>query len=261
MTDLFPHAGSVGTKNSMLDLFRVPPTDLSISSYRMVQTFTTGINPAEFQVDPQYDYVDLSRSYFELELTLKKNGANNVAAADNLAHSSFKQISVRLYGTLISPQAEKYHYNAYLETLLNYDREDGETVLKPQVWYNEIDLPATLTANNVDMAANAGAGHNDFQRLPVNQQASVQLMKEEQANYTEGKTHVLRFRPHIDVFHLNKLLVPSVQIRIQMHFNQADLFLQGVVLHGGHTARANITVISYGEFENLLEIDRNKAVL
>ena len=149
MTDLFHHAGSVGTTNSMVDLF------------------ATGINPAEFQVDPQYDYVDLSRSYFELELTLKKNGANNVAAADNLAHSSFKQISVRLNGTLISPQTEKYHYNAYLETLLNYDREDEETVLKPQGWYSGIDLPATLMANNVDTLANAGSGHRDFQQLSV----------------------------------------------------------------------------------------------
>ena len=70
MTDLLPHAGSVGTTNPMLDLSRVPPTDLSISSYRIVliQTFTTGINPVEFQVDPQEDYVDLSRSYFELDL-------------------------------------------------------------------------------------------------------------------------------------------------------------------------------------------------
>ena len=217
MTDLFHHAGSVGTTNSMVDLF------------------ATGINPAEFQVDPQYDYVDLSRSYFELELTLKKNGANNVAAADNLAHSSFKQISVRLNGTLNSRQTDMYHYKAYLETLLNYDREDGETVLKPQGWYNSIDLPAILTPNNVDTAANAGAGHNDFQQLSTNQQANVKLMKE-QAIYTEGKTHVLRFRPHIEVFHLNKLLVPSVQIGIHMYFNQPDLFLNGVALHGRLTA-------------------------
>ena len=63
MTDLLPHAGSVGTMNHMLDLFRVPPTDLSISSYRMVpiQTFKTGINPVEFEVDPQEDYRDMSR--------------------------------------------------------------------------------------------------------------------------------------------------------------------------------------------------------
>lgn len=41
---------------------------------------------------------------------------------------------------------------------------------------------------------------------------------------------------HIEVFHLNKLLVPSVQIRIQMYFNPPDLFLNGVALHGRLTA-------------------------
>ena len=85
MTDLLPYAGSVGTTNPTLDLFRVPPTDLS---YQMIpiQTFLTGINPVEFQVDPQEDYVDLSCSYLELELTLKNNDANNVAAANNLRY-------------------------------------------------------------------------------------------------------------------------------------------------------------------------------
>ena len=120
------------------------------------------------------------------------------------------------------------HYKAYLETLLNYDREDGERVLKPQGWYNGIDLPATLTANNVDTATNAGAGHNDFQRLSANQQANLKLMKEEQANYKEGKTHVLRFTPYIKVFHFNKLLVPSIQNGIHTYFNQPNLSLTGV---------------------------------
>ena len=210
MTDLLPHAGSVGTTNPMFDLFSVPPTDLSVSRYRMVpiQTFTTGINPVEFQVDLQEDYVDLSRSYFELELTLKKNDANEATAdnlfpVNNLAHSLFKQISVRLNGTLISPQTDTYHYKAYLETLLNYNRVGGETVLKPQGWYNSSNLPATLTANNIDTAANAGAGHNDFQ------QANVKLMKEEQANYTKGNTHVLLFRPHMEVFHVLQQVVSS----------------------------------------------------
>lgn len=121
----------------------------------------------EFQVDPQEDY-------FEMELTLKKNDANNVTAADNLfpvnnlAHSLFKQITVRLNGMLISSQTERYQYKAYLETLLNYDREDEETVLKPQGWYSSIDLPATLMANNLDTLANAGSGHSDFQQLSVN---------------------------------------------------------------------------------------------
>lgn len=110
MTDLLPHASSAETKNSSLNLFRVPPTDLSISSHCMVpiQTFTTGINPVEFQVDPQEDYVDLSRSYFEVELALKKAAGGNLLVSENLfpvnnpAHTLFKQI-------IISPQTDTYH--------------------------------------------------------------------------------------------------------------------------------------------------------
>ena len=158
--------------------------------------------------------------------------ANNLFPVNNLAHSLFKQVSVQLNGTLISPQMDTYHYKAYLEIFLNYDREDGETVLKPQWWYNNINLSATFTGNNVSMMANAGADQNDFQQLPANQQAKVKLMKEEQANYMEGKTHVLRFRPHIEVFDLNKLLVPCIQTGIQVNFNQLDLFLNRVAIRG-----------------------------
>ena len=57
---------------------------------------------------------------------------------NNLAHTLFKQM--RLDGTLISPQTDTYHYKAYLETLLNYKRNEGETVLKPEGWYNALDL-------------------------------------------------------------------------------------------------------------------------
>ena len=55
---------------------------------------------------------------------------------------------------------------------------------------------------------------------------------------------MLRFRPHIQVFHLNKLLVHSVKIGIQMYFNQPDLFLNGVALHGRLTA-AEVKVLLY----------------
>ena len=48
----------------------------------------------------------------------------------------------------------------------------------------------------------------------------------------EGKTHVLRFRPHIEVFDLNKLLVPCIQTGIQVNFNQLDLFLNRVAIRG-----------------------------
>ena len=246
MSDVVPsaHPQSKPTANPLLDLFRLPPTDVSVSSYRMVpiQTYTTGINPVEFQIDPQEDYIDLDRSFFEIELQVKKDNADDVAAADklwpvnNLAHSLFKQINVRLNGALISPQTDTYHYKAYFETLTNYDRNDGETVLKPQGWYNGIDFPATFTDNNTTVDLNGGNPHAAFTALPKNQRDSILLMTNEQANYTGGKQHVLRFKPHIEVFHLNKLLIPRVQIGIKMYFNPPALFLNGVGEAGRLTA-------------------------
>ena len=227
MTDIVPLPASAGVKNPMLNLFWAPPTDLSILSYCMVpiHPFTTGINPIDFQIDPKEDYIDLSCSYFELEWTLKKSDRNNTVASDrsflvnNIAHSIFKQISVRLNGTLISPQTDTYHYKAYIETLLNYNRDNGETVLKPQGWFNAIDLPDALTANRLDQT------HNDFGAFSEEYQHVVKTIQSENAKHAGGKARIFCFVPHIEVFHLGKLLVPNVQIGIQMYLNLPDLWI------------------------------------
>ena len=176
MTDVVPeaHPQSEAMANPLLDLFRLPSTDVSVSSYRLVpiQTYTSGINPVEFQIDPQEDYIDLYRSFFEIELQLKKVNGDDLAVADklwpvnNLAHSLFKQISVRFNGALISPQTDTYHYKAYLETLMNYDRNDGETVLKPQGWYSALDFPVTFTANNTTVDLDGGNPHAAYTGPP-----------------------------------------------------------------------------------------------
>ena len=69
------HERSEGTVNPALRIFKVPPTDISINAYRMVtiQPTTTGINPMEFIIPGLDDFVDLGRSYFTMELRLKKD--------------------------------------------------------------------------------------------------------------------------------------------------------------------------------------------
>jgi len=124
------HPRSEGAINQALRVFKVPPTDISINAYGMVtiQPTTTGINPMEFIIPALDDFVDLGRSYFIMELRLKKSDNGNLVAneklwpVNNLAHSIIKQIDLQLNGTLISPQSDTYHYKAYLEELLNYDR-------------------------------------------------------------------------------------------------------------------------------------------
>ena len=223
-----------------LKIFEVPPTDISIESYRMVtiQPTTTGINPMEFIIPALTDHVDLNRSYFTMDLRLKKNDGGNIAAANklwvtnNLAHTIIKQIDLRLNGTLISPQSDTYHYKAFLETLMNYVREEGETVLRPQGWFNALDFPPQWTANNTDTTSNAGAGHLDYQGLSANHKAALALSKAETAQYIGGARHSLVFQPHLEAFHTGGILVPGVEIKMKFHFNSPALFLNGVGLAG-----------------------------
>ena len=63
---------------------------------------------------------------------------------NNMAHFVIKYISVRLNGVLISPQTDTYPYKTVFLTLLNYNRDEGETILVPQGWFNVFDLPVKL---------------------------------------------------------------------------------------------------------------------
>ena len=40
----------------------------------------------------------------------------------------------------MTEQSNTYHYRAYLETLLNYNREEGATKLAPQGWVNQLNV-------------------------------------------------------------------------------------------------------------------------
>ena len=84
MTDMIPHADSAGVWNPHLNIFKVPLTDLSMSSrcFVKINPFNTGINSVTFQVDPQEDFIDLSESVCEVELAVMKDNNTALAAAD-----------------------------------------------------------------------------------------------------------------------------------------------------------------------------------
>ena len=230
------HAKSAKIMSPGLKVFEVPPTDISIDAYRMVtiQPTTTGINPMEFIIPALDDHVDLNRSYFSMNLLLKKNnGASLVAdeklwVTNNLAHTIIKQIDLRLIGTLISPQSDPYHYKAQLETLMNYIREEEETVLRPQGWFNAVDFPPEWTANNTDSTT----PHTAYNALSANHKSALAQSKTETALYVGGARHSLVFQPHLEAFHTGGVLVPGVEIKLKFHFNSPNLFLNGVGLAG-----------------------------
>ena len=55
----------------------------------------------------------------------------------------------------------------------------------------------------------------DYKAVSDKYKYVVDTLKDELGKY-DSKTRVFCMVPHIEVFHLNKLLVPNVQIRIQM---------------------------------------------
>jgi len=177
----------------------------------------------------------LKDSFIEFEIVLKKDNNTNLVAGDeilpvnNLAHSLFKQIIARLNGTLISPQTDTYHHKAFIEQILNNDRADGENQLPPQGWFNSLNVPdeadTALTANQLN------PGHADFVPLPEGTKIAIR----NRIQYQGGKKVTLRFKPFLEVFHLSKLLIPGVQIEMQMYFNNHSMW--SVVYGGARTLR------------------------
>ena len=88
---------------------------------------------------------------------------------NNLGHTLFKQMNLRFNGTLISEQTDTYAYNAFLETLLNYNQDEGETLLAPQGWMNYLNVTEHLTAGGVadDICTTNGWEYGDAAPLKI----------------------------------------------------------------------------------------------
>ena len=176
-----------------LQVFQVPKTDTSMLGVRFTQLrpVTTGINRMEFLIPATETFLDLSRSYFEMEVQLKTSTPANLAynmvlyPVTNLAHSMIKQLSVHVNGVLLEPQMDHYHYKAFFQIILNNSRNDGETSLYLQGWYNYFDLPALLTTDVVDKT------HNDYKELTDTQKRGIAAMKNLALQFTGGKFYTI----------------------------------------------------------------------
>ena len=130
-----------------------------------------------------------------------------------------------------------YHLKAFFQTLLNFDRDDEETILQCQGWRNKIDSPATYTATNVR------TDHADFDALSANHQAGIKLQKADARNYyAEGK-RTLRMKPFVDVFQQGKWIVPRTLLEFEFYLNAAALFMNGEANPPNEAARVSPEVI------------------
>ena len=227
--------------SSSLDIFSVPSTDYNLQGFRMVpyHKLSSRSTPMKFSVQQLEDYMDLNRSFFVIDLRLYSWATNGIAAdanaaldgddtrstytVDNLAHTIFKQINLRFNGTLMTEQTDTYAYSAYFQTLLNYHRNDRQTVLQLQGWVNFLNVTSTLAAGgaNNDISTTSGYLHNDNNLLkvltvPFRDNAMVRLI----------------MQPYLPAFHTGKIMVRGVEMNFELHFNSPDFYTFATLTSG-----------------------------
>ena len=110
-----------------------------------------------------------------------------------------------------------YYLKAFIQTVINYDGDDGETTLQPTGWRNEIDSPVTYTVNIVKPS------HTDFTGLSANQQSSIKAQIADARDFYVGGKRTLRMKPFVDAFHQGKRIVPRTLSELEFYLNGAAL--------------------------------------
>jgi len=183
----------------------------------------TGITPISFSLPASDNYYDLSEAYLEIKVKLdtggvayQGNNTRNAYCVNNFAHTIFNQITIKMNGVLMSEQNNTYHYKAMIETLTNYNREEGETLLTSQGWVNATNVVNVMgvTGANIDVPMAAGwVGNMQLRAL-----ASRLLDK---------NWHTSIMYLHVEEFHTGKCLVPGVQLNMELRLNPNTVYLIG----------------------------------
>ena len=190
---------------SELNLFTVPPTQMSVEHYCTINYYPvsklTDNGPIEFNIPGSgEDYIDLTNTFLHLGVKITAADGVNIADAtaigpvNLLMHNLFLQVNVALNDKLVSSSTNTYAYRAYLKTLLDYGAKESQ--LTSAMWYKN-------TAGKMDERAVVAAGENKG------------LVK--RASFTKSSKVVdMMGRIHSDIFFQEKLLMNGIGVRIKL---------------------------------------------
>ena len=145
----YVHPYSKRCEKSEVDLFSVPPTQLSLEKgrwidYRPLSSVENPDSAITFLIAGEY--LDLSKTILYVEgkimnkdykSPLSGGGQTNVAPVNNFLHSLFRQVDVYLNGKQVTPAMGTYAYRSYIETLLNYDVSAKKSQLSSAFYFKD----------------------------------------------------------------------------------------------------------------------------
>ena len=158
-------SGSVDSRSSLgigesMNLFDMPSVDVGVSRVRYVEY--KPMNQLNQDVGLEFEipnngnrYIDLRRTYLMCKVRIKQaDGTDlpevpqpgevdadksiaNVAPVNNLEHSLYSQVDVYFQKKLVTTSNSNFAYEAYLNTLLKYERSAKLTHLQSQLWFKD----------------------------------------------------------------------------------------------------------------------------
>ena len=145
----YVHPYSKRCEKSEVDLFSIPPTQLSLEKgrwieYRPLSSVQNNDSAITFVIAGTDEYLDLSKTILVVEGKVVagtggdlSTGQASIAPVNNFLHSLFRQVDVYFNGKQVTPAMGTYAYRSYLETLLNYDVSAKESQLSSAMYYKD----------------------------------------------------------------------------------------------------------------------------
>ena len=226
----FLHANSQECTKSELDLFSVPPTQVSLERGLWVDhqpvSSVAGGGPITFLSAGTEDYVDLSKTILVVKAKVTKaNGTDLVAdehvgVVNNFLHSLFKQVDVFLKEKQVTQSLGTYAYRAYLETLLNYGPSAKESQLTSALFYKD-------TAGKMDAADPTLADDAD---------PNLGLRKRYEFNKESGTIEMMG-PLFCDVFFTERLLLRFVDLKVVLNRNADEFCIMSSIADANHKVK------------------------
>ena len=145
----YVHPYSKRCEKSEVDLFSIPPTQLSLEKgrwieYRPLSSVQNNDSAITFVIAGTDEYLDLSKTILVVEGKVVpgtggdlSTGQASIAPVNNFLHSLFRQVDVYFNGKQVTPAMGTYAYRSYLETLLNYDVSAKQSQLSSAMYYKD----------------------------------------------------------------------------------------------------------------------------
>ena len=237
----YVHPYSKRCEKSEVDLFSIPPTQLSLEKgrwieYRPLSSVQNNDSAITFVIAGTDEYLDLSKTILVVEGKVVagtggdlSTGQASIAPVNNFLHSLFRQVDVYLNGKQVTPAMGTYAYRSYIETLLNYDVSAKESQLSSAMYYKDTagrmdeagSLPSSMTIKNVTAVTSTTNG-NDATLTTENVSIPVpgtgnQGFAKRHTFIENSKKFTLSGPIFTDVFMSDRLLINMLDLKVVLN--------------------------------------------